>query len=267
MIPFSISIHAPREGCDACPVTWSAAQRRISIHAPREGCDGRRPDRRPSSPDFNPRTPRGVRPLNHPHQGAVLDISIHAPREGCDQRGVDRRSTVIQFQSTHPARGATDHKRPSGFLYVISIHAPREGCDQSAMRSTVRDMAHFNPRTTRGVRPVVAPIKWYGCRNFNPRTPRGVRLRSRFALPRYAQISIHAPREGCDVSPFTRTTVGAGISIHAPREGCDPISSTVMVGASFISIHAPREGCDSKLYQRAESLLGSICLFAQGEEG
>ena len=36
---------------------------------------------------------------------------------------------------------------------------------------------------------------------------------------------------------------------------------------SKISIHAPREGCDSKLYQRAESLLGSICLFAQGEEG
>lgn len=35
----------------------------------------------------------------------------------------------------------------------------------------------------------------------------------------------------------------------------------------IISIHAPREGCDSKLYQRAGSLLGSICLFAQGEEG
>ena len=35
----------------------------------------------------------------------------------------------------------------------------------------------------------------------------------------------------------------------------------------LISIHAPREGCDSKLYQRAGSLLGSICLFAQGEEG
>ena len=36
---------------------------------------------------------------------------------------------------------------------------------------------------------------------------------------------------------------------------------------AIISIHAPREGCDSKLYQRAGSLLGSICLFAQGEEG
>ena len=66
-----ISIHAPREGCDACPVTWSAAQRRISIHAPREGCDGRRPDRRPSSPDFNPRTPRGVR-LGQGPQGGLL---------------------------------------------------------------------------------------------------------------------------------------------------------------------------------------------------
>ena len=82
-----ISIHAPREGCDACPVTWSAAQRRISIHAPREGCDGRRPDRRPSSPDFNPRTPRGVRLGQGPQGGLLHCISIHAPREGCDELG------------------------------------------------------------------------------------------------------------------------------------------------------------------------------------
>ena len=65
-----ISIHAPREGCDMARsglrrLTW------ISIHAPREGCDGRRPDRRPSSPDFNPRTPRGVR-LGQGPQGGLL---------------------------------------------------------------------------------------------------------------------------------------------------------------------------------------------------
>lgn len=47
-------------------------------------------------------------------------------------------------------------------------------------------------------------------------------------------------------------------------EGAESIDD---VWAVIISIHAPREGCDSKLYQRAESLLGSICLFAQGEEG
>ena len=56
------------------------------------------------------------------------------------------------------------------------------------------------------------------------------------------------------------------ISIHAPREGCDALHE-LEKGREPISIHAPREGCDSKLYQRAESLLGSICLFAQGEEG
>ncbi len=56
------------------------------------------------------------------------------------------------------------------------------------------------------------------------------------------------------------------ISIHAPREGCDALHE-LEKGREPISIHAPREGCDSKLYQRAGSLLGSICLFAQGEEG
>ena len=33
------------------------------------------------------------------------------------------------------------------------------------------------------------------------------------------------------------------ISIHAPREGCDP-TGPVFLGYEPISIHAPREGCD-----------------------
>ena len=38
------------------------------------------------------------------------------------------------------------------------------------------------------------------------------------------EISIHAPREGCDVHGG-RHLVQRGISIHAPREGCDCTSS------------------------------------------
>ena len=34
-------------------------------------------------------------------------------------------------------------------------------------------------------------------------------------------ISIHAPREGCDLQCFGAYVVEVGISIHAPREGCD----------------------------------------------
>ena len=78
-------------------------------------------------------------------------------------------------------------------------------------------------------------------------------------------ISIHAPREGCDVERFL-PVARHQISIHAPREGCDTTrrllsgghlqfqSTHPVRGATStdllmsrrigISIHAPREGCD-----------------------
>ena len=102
----SVSIHAPREGCDriilqttciahmfqfthpgrgATPsAEYSVSGTTVSIHAPREGCDG-----------FG--------------FGFELDttVSIHAPREGCDY--CHPRSIVLDlwFQFTHPGRGAT----------------------------------------------------------------------------------------------------------------------------------------------------------------
>ena len=33
------------------------------------------------------------------------------------------------------------------------------------------------------------------------------------------------------------------VSIHAPREGCDR-EVVVVISQSYVSIHAPREGCD-----------------------
>ena len=36
----------------------------------------------------------------------------------------------------------------------------------------------------------------------------------------FDNISIHAPREGCD-KPFRVAAIFDTISIHAPREGCD----------------------------------------------
>ena len=129
-VRLTISIHAPREGCDRALLRAGRAAE-ISIHAPREGCDLRRAAQEKRQDDFNPRTPRGVRPPStpgythshpgfqstHPARGAtsgvligpspVLVISIHAPREGCDGR-------VLTFIDV---------------LSHISIHAPREGCD------------------------------------------------------------------------------------------------------------------------------------------
>ena len=78
-------------------------------------------------------------------------------------------------------------------------------------------------------------------------------------------ISIHAPREGCDIfAPIANSA--ALISIHAPREGCDfctyarfpiilyfnprtprgvrQLFHHLLTANKVISIHAPREGCD-----------------------
>ena len=60
----------------------------------------------------------------------------------------------------------------------------------------------------------------------------------------HTQISIHAPREGCDPATWKPISCRIWISIHAPREGCDGYTLQAKTG-NDISIHAPREGCDN----------------------
>ena len=105
-------------------------------------------------------------------------------------------------------------------------------------------------------------------RYFNPRPPGGVRLyflhhssashgfqsthpgrgaTSVFIFFAYiiSQISIHAPRVGCD--PIIKQSLQTiKISIHAPRVGCDMPMCEVVRRSWSISIHAPRVGCDSR---------------------
>ena len=57
-------------------------------------------------------------------------------------------------------------------------------------------------------------------------------------------VSIHAPREGCDIKPARANRRRSRVSIHAPREGCD-YGVDVPSGRGDVSIHAPREGCDT----------------------
>ena len=125
-----ISIHAPREGCDSSPSSvdrWNE----ISIHAPREGCDRISVFLLGGFTNFNPRTPRGVRPSYCCQFQAYQCISIHAPREGCDLVSDGAEVLRAIFQSTHPARGATGRGSSRRYFPGISIHAPREGCDIS----------------------------------------------------------------------------------------------------------------------------------------
>ena len=214
---------------------------------------------------FNPRTPRGVRPVPSPTGWASL-----------------------KFQSTHPARGATPHVGQRPVQQAISIHAPREGCDRLYLMALFGTYNNFNPRTPRGVR---RPAAWFkigtgpfqsthpargatcklgggrkmtpnisihapreGCdgqrvciwgypKDFNPRTPRGVRpSASRPAIIPFS-ISIHAPREGCDESACGCSRPGGRFQSTHPARGATDFR-LASDRAVYISIHAPREGCD-----------------------
>ena len=169
----------------------------VSIHAPREGCDSKPYPNISKRRGFNSRTPGGVRLLSHtiiyyygvfqfthpgrgatitkrlvtchkllfqfthPGRGAtkplrtlsgMLYVSIHAPREGCDtprEVSIERRTG---FQFTHPGRGATQWLFQSHIpTCQVSIHAPREGCDLLVVLE-LSMLLSFNSRTPGGVR-------------------------------------------------------------------------------------------------------------------
>ena len=102
------------------------------------------------------------------------------------------------------------------------------------------------------------------------------------------QISIHAPREGGDLSFFYTLFEIVVISIHAPREGGDGLSSSGLLNLTDfnprpprggrrkdrsawgrgvnISIHAPREGGDI-MAELAQYIRMPISIHAPREGG
>ena len=175
----------------------SARQASISIHAPRVGCDHTLLSCVPGFHDFNPRTPCGVRLLidvkhtanidfnprtpcgvrrSSPHGGRdLLGISIHAPRVGCDPHGVGPRKAKRKYFNPRTPCGV----RPAtcGVFtdsHKISIHAPRVGCDVLSRL----DAAFRKPfQSTHPVWGATCPCP---------------------SLRSCKEISIHAPRVGCD---------------------------------------------------------------------
>ena len=60
-------------------------------------------------------------------------------------------------------------------------------------------------------------------------------------------VSIHAPREGCDVRVLVLSVPASVVSIHAPREGCDLNEEPRRRGATRFQFTHPGRGATSKL--------------------
>ena len=214
----------------------------ISIHAPREGSDLR-------------------------HGGIVVPpgvISIHAPREGSDINPYTTCGTQ-QAISIHAPREGSDPCRCSSSRIAWDFYPRSPRGERPGARPDVHGRNHFYPRSPRGERPGTARGDWLRNDNFYPRSPRGER-RFVWALQTIElPISIHAPREGSDLTLtydndhvpnfYPRSPRGerpapddlryfrSNFYPRSPR-GERRLSSTFGVVYTLISIHAPREGSD-----------------------
>ena len=100
----------------------------VSIHAPREGCDARSSARLPDTQSFNSRTPGGVRPISSEDRAITNRFNSRTPGGvrlrsgsrptfpmsfnsrtpgGVRQSGILNVVASSKFQFTHPGRGAT----------------------------------------------------------------------------------------------------------------------------------------------------------------
>ena len=121
------------------------------------------------------------------------------------------------FQSTPPARGATRRR---------------------TWRRTTR--THFNPRPPRGGR-----LTYNRTADFTvtfQSTPPARGATQSFHIGRFGRsISIHAPREGGDITHIP-VAVDVSISIHAPREGGDYFSIFFRFAPPNFNPRPPRGG-------------------------
>ncbi len=235
----NISIHAPRTGSDAKPLTAEDVLS-ISIHAPRTGSDRFRTLYRNllMISIHAPRTGSDAKPLTAED---VLSISIHAPRTGSDRfRTLYRNLLMISIHA--PRTGSDARLAVLSDMMEISIHAPRTGSDAFLL------MLHAHIAQFQSTLPARGATSWdyiseaYG-----------------------AYISIHAPRTGSDAYGNDNTEGGKVFQSTLPARGATLSGWTYGAGRYFnprsphgerpaasrrkekyirISIHAPRTGSD-----------------------
>ena len=87
--------------------------------------------------------------------------------------------------------------------------------------------------------------------SFNSRTPCGVRPCSVAKLALCSDVSIHAPRVGCDAISRTLLRTLREVSIHAPRVGCDEQIQPVATDLDSFNSRTP---CGVRLIEVRTSL-------------
>ena len=168
-----------------------------------------------------------------------------------------------KFQFTHPVWGATVRLLDDAHTLEVSIHAPRVGCDLRPMLRWLRWRC-FNSRTPCGVRQGWAK-ELDDFQKFQFTHPVWGATRYRINYNTLKQVSIHAPRVGCDITILiiardiasfnSRTPCGVRLRCLVSDTWTYGFNSRTPCGVRLVckksasqlwgvSIHAPRVGCD-----------------------
>ena len=169
------------------------------------------------------------------------------------------------FQFTHPGRGATDFVGDVKRIFKVSIHAPREGCDCSSTTTAARSWC-FNSRTPGGVRHT-RPRGFLGDMEFQFTHPGrgatvciclfGDNVEFQFTHPgrgatydeqekrHVPTVSIHAPREGCDLSTLKLSVGEMKFQFTHPGRGATQTLTTCVVARLMFQFTHPGRGATS----------------------
>ena len=103
----SVSIHAPRAGCDPETYPLQANQPRFQFTHPVRGATPRPTRSKQTNQGFNSRTPCGVRQLRADDPELFAQFQFTHPVRGATFSLTAWLSGSASFQFTHPVRGAT----------------------------------------------------------------------------------------------------------------------------------------------------------------
>ena len=120
------------------------------------------------------------------------------PVWGATRKGEDVAVLHDKFQSTHPVWGATSQKESGKGLFGFQSTHPVWGATTTSV-TIVLTLIFQSTHPVWGATLVRTPF-CTSFSNFNPRTPCGVRLGDFKGYYTAQNISIHAPRVGCDIN-------------------------------------------------------------------
>ena len=171
-----------------------------------------------SDTGFNPRTPGGVRQSSPRNQIAYSSFQSTHPGRGATTLQFIVWTCLFSFNPRTPG-GVRRFLESASLNFCVSIHAPRAGCDPITNLPPV--VPHVSIHAPRAGCDISTNVKTDNFSKFQSTHPgRGATLLRLFVMLMLLFQSTHPGRGATDETDcFDMFTLE--VSIHAPRAGCD----------------------------------------------